>query len=294
MTRVVVIGGTGQLGTDVVRTFQEAAAYQVFPLGHTDIECTDPASVHAVLDDLRPDVVLNCAGYVRVDECEDRPEEAFRQNALGALYVARACHALRSLCVYVSTDYVFRGDKGQPYTEDDAPEPVNVYGVSKLAGEYLVRQSTERWLIIRLASLFGRAGARGKGGNFVETVLAKARGAGKVQVVDEIRISPTYTLDAARTLERLIRHGAAGIFHVTNSGSCTWYELAGRAIELAGIDARVEPVSAAAYASKARRPKDSSLTSTRLLHAEVPAPRFWAEALAAYLREKGHITPSSG
>lgn len=143
-----------------------------------------------------------------------------------ALYVGRVCRAPGSLYVYISTDYVFNGEKGQPYTEDDVPEPVNVYGASKLAGEYLVRQSTDRWLIIRVASLFGAAEARGKGGNFVETILARARAAEPLRVVNDITMSPTYTVVAAAVLECLIHCGATGLFHITNCGWCTWFEFA--------------------------------------------------------------------
>ncbi len=290
MTRVAVLGATGQLGADVVRTLQAADGYEVVPLGHEDVECTSAASVGAVLGNIRPDVVVNCAAFVRVDECEERPEEAFRVNATGALNVARTAAQIGARCAYISTDYVFDGQKGESYTEDDVPCPINVYGASKLAGEYLVRQSSTDWMIVRLASVFGKSGSRGKRGNFVETVLRKARAGETLQVVTDIRMSPTYTVDAAHALEGLVASGARGVFHATNEGSCTWFEFARQIIELAGIDARVEPTLSSEHVTKARRPANSALQSECLVGFVRDAPRPWEEALKAYLQEKGHTT----
>ncbi len=284
--RVAVIGATGQLGSELVAYLRHTDSYAVTPLAHADIECTNAASVDSALDKNQPQVVVNCAAFVRVDECEERAEKAFQINALGALNVARAAARLGARCVYVSTDYVFDGRQAAPYTEDDAPGPINVYGASKLAGEYLVRQACPDWLIVRLASLFGKIGARGKGGNFVDTILERAARGESLRVVRDVRMSPTYAVDAARALEALIRRGAGGVFHAANGGSCTWYEFAGKALQLAGMSTRVEPVSAADYPMRARRPANSALSSERLEVVVGEAPRSWEEALAAYLREK--------
>jgi dTDP-4-dehydrorhamnose reductase len=268
MRRVAVIGSTGQLGTDVVQVLTAAGAYEVYPLSRGQIECTDLASVRQALTAVELSVVINCAAFVRVDECDMRPEEAFRVNAIGALVVARACAGLDALCAYISTDYVFDGQKGEPYTEHDPPGPINVDGTSKLAGEYLVQQACPRWLIVRVASLFGKAGAWRKGGNFVETILSKARAGEPLKVVDDIRMSPTYTVDAARALEWLIRHGATGLFHLANAGACSWYEFARKALDLVHPNARLERLSTAEYPSQARRPKNSSLQSSQIRRPE--------------------------
>jgi dTDP-4-dehydrorhamnose reductase len=289
--RAAIIGGTGQLGTDLVEVLRQTGRYQVLALSHSEIECTEPDSVRTVLTKLHPEVVINCAAFVRVDECEDRVEEAFRVNALGAFHVAKICSELNALCVYVSTDYVFDGTKGESYTEDDPPFPINVYGTSKLVGEYLVSQSCPKWFIARMASLFGKAGARGKGGNFVETILAKARSGESLRVVDDISMSPTYTYDAAWGLEQLIRQEVTGLFHVTNDGFCSWYEFARTALKLARIETNLQPVSSSDHSTKARRPRNSSLKSIRI--AENPL-RSWEEALEAYLVEKGYIIKSKG
>lgn len=284
--KVAVIGSTGQLGSDVVRVLEQASDYRVHPLGPGDVECADPQSVRLALE-MRPDVVVNCAAFVRVDDCEESPEEAFRVNALGALYVARACAALRAVCVYISTDYVFEGERGEPYTEDDQPRPINVYGASKLAGEYLVQQACSDWLIVRVASLFGKAGARSKGGNFVETIIRKAQGREPLRVVNDVWMSPTYACDAAQVLERLIRKGARGIFHGTNAGACTWYDFAKKVLDLAGLDTPLDPIPSSEYPTKARRPKNSSLVSVRLPSLLNEGCRPWVDALEAYLIERG-------
>jgi dTDP-4-dehydrorhamnose reductase len=192
------------------------------------------------------------------------------------------------MCVYISTDYVFDGDKGASYTEEDPPCPINVYGVSKLAGEHLVRQTCARWMIVRLASLFGGTGARSKGGNFVDTVIEKARSGARLNIVGDIRMTPVYAYDAARALEQLIRQRASGVFHIANLGSCTWYDFACRALELARISAQVQCISSSDYPFKARRPRDSSLASVKWQPAGDNVLRSWPEALRAYLEEKYH------
>ena len=287
--RIAVIGSLGQLGTDLVHVLRDAGSYHVTPLSRAELDITDPKSVQRVIAKNAFDVVVNCAAFTRVDECEDMPAEALLVNAQGAFEVARACAHADSLCVYVSTDYVFSGEKGSPYVEGDPVGPVNVYGTSKLAGEFLVRQASKRWLIVRISSAFGKVGSRGKGGNFVETIIAKARSGLTIQVVNDIWMSPTYTLDAARALEELIRSGATGLFHASNSGRCTWFEFASEAIRMAGLTARIEPVSSISYPGKARRPMDSSLSTGHLEKALGHRVRTWMEALLAYLLEKGHL-----
>lgn len=289
MMNVAVVGASGQLGTDVVRVLWKAGGYAVSPLTHEQIDVSDDASVRAALDRVRPNAVVNCAAFHRVDECEAQPAEALRVNALGALNIARACAAAGALCVHISTDYVFGGHGRGPYSEEHLPSPVNVYGVSKLAGEHLVAQACPRWLVVRVASLFGTAPARAKQGNFVETILAKAALGQPIRVVDDMRMSPTYAYDAARALEHLIRHGAHGIVHLSNAGACTWYEFASKIVALAALRARVVSISSAEYPTRARRPADCSLFSVRATDAVRRCLRPWDEALRAYLLARGTI-----
>ena len=282
--KVAVIGSTGQLGTDLVDVLSESEHFDVVPLRHEDADCTDSDAVRKALFRTRPQIVVNCAASVRVDDCEDRADEAFQVNAIGALNIAKACAELDALCIYISSDYVFDGTKATPYVESDPANPINVYGTSKLAGEYLVRQAAPRWLIVRMASLFGKAGARGKGGNFIETILAKARKGEPLQVVNDIRISPIYARDAAEALVKVIE--ADGVLHLTNGGACTWYEFAQQALDLAGLRVSIDPVSSNGYPARARRPANSVLESTRFL----VKLRSWQDALAAYMGEQGHMT----
>ncbi len=289
MERVVILGATGQLGSDLVQAFGVSKRHEVVAFGHDEVECIKSQSVRAALLPIRPHVVINCAAFVRVDDCEDMPERAFEVNALGALYVARVCAEAQAFCVFVSTDYVFDGSKADAYVESDVPRPVNVYGTSKLAGEQLVQQAAPRSLIVRTASLFGKTGARGKGGNFVETILSKVKNKEILQVVNDLRMSPTYTRDAAEALIHALQSGATGVLHLANDGDCSWYEFAKKTLELVGLNAEIEPITSIAHPTKARRPKNSALRSEKLASGLNYPLRPWEKALEAYLFEKGYI-----
>ena len=282
--RIIVVGASGQLGSDLVEVLRQDGNFDVVPLTHGNCDCTDENKMLQVIGNLQADVVVNCAAYVRVDDCEEHAREGFNVNAMGALNVARACAAANALCVYISTDYVFDGTKATPYTESDLPNPINVYGTSKLAGEYLTRQPARRWLIVRTASLFGKTGARGKGGNFVETILKKAKAGEPLNVVNDITMSPTYTRDAANGLAALLRSGATGLYHIINSGACTWYEFAKVISDFAELGDPVHPVSNFEFPTKAGRPKNSALATEQMGFQLRP----WKDALKAYLVEKGH------
>jgi dTDP-4-dehydrorhamnose reductase len=283
--RIAVLGSTGQLGSELVDALRLDDQFETVPLVHSDCDCTKVPQVINAIRNLHPDVVINCAAYVRVDDCEDHAHEAFEVNAVGALNVARACAQYSALCVYISTDYVFNGAKDGPYVESDVTCPINVYGVSKLAGEYLVKLTASRWLIVRMASLFGKTGARGKGGNFVETVIDKAKAGESLHVVNDIMMSPTYALDASNALVLLLRENATGVFHLTNSGACTWYEFAQAILDFTGIGAVVVPISSDEFPTPARRPANSALRSIF----SACGLRPWQDGLLAYLKEKGHI-----
>ena len=283
--RVVVIGASGQLGSDLMQALHNWA-----PLGltHADIEVADPASVNEKLDAAAPDAVINCAAFHQVDDCENRPDEAFRVNALGARNVALACARLGAFVVYVSTDYVFDGELDRPYNEDDVPRPINVYGASKLAGEHLVAASAPRYLIVRVSSLFGVTGASGKGGNFVETMIRKARAGETIRVVDDIVMSPTYAADAAVAIRELIAGGASGIVHATNAGACSWFEFARAIFEHLGWAVDLRPQRSVNRTAAARRPRNSALASS-LLGTLGLEPPPWADALRRYLVAKAYL-----
>ena len=286
--KIALIGANGQLGADIASHFSQGDRYQLTALTRNEIDITNPEMVHQVLTSQKFDVVINSAAYVRVDDCEDQVKTAFDVNAIGALNVARACRELDALCVYISTDYVFWGDRLEPYTETDIPKPINIYGTSKLTGEYLVQQTAPRSLILRISSVFGKAGASGKGGNFIETIIKKARAGDPIRVVQDMFMSPTYTYDAARLLDELLQAGTTGIIHGANMGSCSWYEFASLALQLANIQHPIAAIPATEFITKATRPMNSALKSDRLSEITSFQMRSWQEALNAYLLEKGY------
>jgi dTDP-4-dehydrorhamnose reductase len=286
---IAIIGARGQLGVELVETLGRAPAYRVCPLSHTDMEVADPDSVRAAFTRVRPTVAINCAAFHRVDDCEDQPDDAMRVNAVGALHVARACNETGALCVYVSTDYVFGSAGAAPYGEDDQTGPMNLYGVSKLAGEQLVTHACSRSLIVRVAGMYGRAGSRARRGNFVDAVIAKARSGRPFTVIADVRVSPTYARDAAAALTGLIARNAGGIVHLTNTGSCTWHQFACRIVAAAGLEADVVPIPSSQHPATARRPRDSSLRSVRVPDLLGAPLRAWTEAVDAYVAERAPI-----
>jgi len=193
--------------------------------------------------------------------------------------------------IFISTDYVFDGSKSEPYTEDDAPNPINTYGISKLAGELYTKQNPKHY-IIRVASLFGVAGASGKSGNFIETMIAKAKRNEPINVVDDMWMSPTYTKDAAAAIKRIIEAKLPfGIYHVTNQGYCTWFQFAQEIFKMTKLKPTLTPIKTSQLPMKAKRPQFSALKSIRLPKYGIKM-RNWREALYDYLVEKGHISPT--
>jgi dTDP-4-dehydrorhamnose reductase len=288
--KVLVIGANGQLGTDLCKLL---AKFELIPLTHKDIEITDMHSVEQAFTRHRPDIIINTAGYVRVDDCEDEPDRAFAVNALGARNVAVVAQEIGARLVHMSTDYVFGGEpepRTIPYTEFETPVPLSIYGKSMLAGENLVRHFCLRHFIIRTSGLFGLAGSRGKGGNFVEAMLRLARERHELKVVNDQIFSPTYAADLARKIVQLVTTEYYGIFHITNKGSCSWYEFAGEILGLAGIKTPVVPIASDQYPQKARRPRYSVLDNYHLRLLGMDDMRSWEEALKDYIVAKGHIS----
>ncbi|MCD6317895.1 dTDP-4-dehydrorhamnose reductase [Candidatus Aerophobetes bacterium] len=282
--KVAIIGSKGQLGSDLVKVFDKS---DVIPLTHDQIEVKDYTSCKKIID-LSPDVVINTAAFHKTDDCEDNPLETFKVNAIGSKNVADVCKRIKAVYVYISTDYVFDGEKGAPYTEDDTPNPINTYGISKLAGEHYAKLA-EKYYIIRVSSLFGKAGASGKGGNFVETMIKKAKNKEKITVVDDMIMSPTYTKDAARAIKKIIEEDLPyGIYHASNSGFCSWYEFARKIFELLNLDVDIKPIKTKDLTLRAKRPVFSALESKRLSKYGLKIPN-WQKALRDYLHEKGYL-----
>jgi len=278
--KVAVIGANGQLGTDLVEVFGEEA----IPLTHKDLDVADFESLK-ILKDLKPDVIINTAAYVRVDDAELYPEKAFQVNAIGALNVAKIANEIDAVNVYISTDYVFDGTKGEPYTEEDVPNPLNVYGLSKYAGEIFTRNYSRKYYIIRVASLYGKAGASGKGGNFIEFMIQKAKNREEIRVVDDMFMNPTYTKDVAITLKKFLElKPEFGAYHMVNKGYCSWYEFTREIFEILGWDVGVKPIKSSELKRLAKRPRFSALENEKLEKLGLRM-RHWKEALREYLKE---------
>lgn len=275
--KIAVIGADGQLGTDLLKIIPKA---DLIPLTIKDINIVDVSSVRRALAKLKPEIIINTAAYNRVDDAEENDLEAYKVNAHGAKNVAIISREINAVTVHVSTDYVFSGDKGSAYSEDDTPDPRTAYGISKLAGEQFVKYLNPKHYIVRTCGLYGTAGCMGKGGgNFVESMISLAKKGSPIKVVADEIVSPTYTLDLAQKILELIKTGKYGVYHITNSGACSWYEFASEIFKLSNIDIKVEKINSAEYKSKAHRPKYSVLTGRVKM-------RPWQKALAAYLLER--------
>ena len=287
--RIAVIGSTGQLGTDLVKTLE--LEHEVFGLTHKKIEVTEIDSC-MILKEYQPDAIINTAAFHKTDQCEDEPLKTFSVNALGARNVALISKEIGATTVFISTDYIFDGTKKEPYTETDIPFPANTYGISKLAGEYFTRLNPKHY-IIRIASVFGKAGASGKGGNFVETMINKAKNNEPITVIDDMWMSPTYTKDASLTIKQILEKQLLyGIYHCPNKGYCSWHQFAEQIFKQTSLTPNLKPIKTNQLTVKAKRPLFSALNSTKLPSYGIIVPT-WKEALHEYLIEKGHINKDS-
>ena len=284
--KIAVLGAGGQLGRDLCPRL--AALGALVPLSRADIDLANEHAIAPAVAALRPDVFVNCAAYNLVDKAESDSEAAVWVNTTGVRALATACADTGAKFVHFSTDYVFGADPNRttPYTEDDAPGPVSVYGRSKAGGESYTELASERHLVIRTCGLYGVWGSGGKGGNFVETMLRLAGQGKPLRVVNDQRCTPSYTADVAAATVQLLDRRAAGLFHVVNGGECSWYELAAEIFRQAGLKPDLTPITSAEFGAAARRPAYSVLSTAKLVAGGVPAPRPWQDALAAYLDER--------
>ena len=283
--KVVLIGSNGQLGSDLLKVFQ-AAGDTVVPLTHAQLDVCSEERVAEVLAESKPDVVVSTAAYHRVDECEKKAALAFQVNGSGAMNLAQACNRSGAVLVHFSTDYVFGGyDKRTPYEETDRPAPVNVYGTSKVVGELLIPAYTDRYFVLRVCGLYGIAGSSGKGGNFVETMLKKALAGDAIRVVDDQILTPTYTVDLAEAVRRLLLTEKYGLYHLSSEGQCSWYDFTRHIFDSAGIQAQLSPVKSSDFPSPVKRPAYSVLSKAKFRGLGLLIPS-WKDALPRYLQER--------
>ena len=259
--KIAVIGSTGQLGTDLMKVLQDE--HDVIGFTHKNLEVSDYDSC-LKLKERHPDVIVNTAAFHKTDQCEDELVRTFSVNAIGARNVTLISKEIGATTVFISTDYVFDGNKKEPYTEDDPTNPINSYGISKLAGELYTKQNPKHY-IARVASLFGRAGASGKGGNFVETMITKAKNNETINVVNDMRMSPTYTKDAAEIIKRILELELPfGIYHASNQGFCTWFQFSQEIFRMTNLTPTLRSIESVQIKTNAKRPMFSALRSMKL------------------------------
>lgn len=285
--RIALIGAAGQLGTDLHRQL----AGEVIPLTHAEIEVIRPESIEAMLDSVLPEMVVNTSAYNLVDKAETEYEAAMAVNAWGPRHLALACAKRDLTLVHISTDFVFGLDGGAtaPRMETDLPGPQGVYAASKLLGEYFVRSLCPRHFVIRTCGLYGQAATKAKG-NFVLTMLRLAKEKPQLKVVADQRCVPSYTKDVAEVIAALVRTDAYGLYHATNAGNSSWFEVATEAVRLAGLGTPVLPITTQEFGAPAARPAYSVLNCSKIEQATGLSMRPWKQALAAYLKEIGTIS----
>lgn len=277
--RILVTGVSGQLGYDVEREL-ERRGIEHLGTSSRELDITDREAVERLMESYRPDAVIHCAAYTKVDLAEDEPERCWAVNADGTRNLAAACREIGAKMLYISTDYVFPGTGEQFRRTDDPVSPVNTYGRSKLAGELAVQSLLEKYFIVRISWVFGK-----NGNNFVKTMLRLAETKAELSVVCDQIGSPTYTADLAPLLCDMVQTERYGVYHATNEGTCAWSEFAEAIFELAGRQVVVHPIPTSAYPTRAARPLNSRM-SKECLHSngfqELPE---WKNALARYLKE---------
>jgi dTDP-4-dehydrorhamnose reductase len=272
--RVLVTGANGQLGQELAELLPERG-YEVRALSRRELDIADPASVDRAVEDHSPELLINAAAYTNVDGSETETGTAYAVNALGPRNLAQACERRGCELLHVSTNYVFDGESDRPYEPFDLPNPISAYGRTKLAGEEYVKHLSSRWYLVRTAGVYGR------GHNFVRTMLQVARERDVLKIKDDEFISPTYARDLAEGIAEVVETGLYGLYHLTNSGSCSWYEFAEEIFSLSGTEIEVLPIPTSEYPLPAARPANGVLSSLG-----GPMLRHWREALADYL-EKG-------
>lgn len=280
--KVAVIGANGQLGTEICRQFTED--YQVVELIHTDIEISDIDNVQAALRKIKPNLVINTAAYHNLPDCEADPVKSFRVNGVGALNLAQLSGELDYTLVNYSTDYVFDGKKNEPYLETDKPNPLNIYALTKLDGETLIKNYCRRYFNIRISGIYGDTVCRAKGKNFITTMQIAAKQRDVVKVVDDEILTPTSVSEIANNTKHLIKTEAYGLYHMTCEGYCSWFEFAGIIFKELRLKTPLISCKSTEFPTSIKRPSYSVLENQKLKTIELNRMSHWRDALVAFLR----------
>jgi dTDP-4-dehydrorhamnose reductase len=281
--RILLIGAGGQLGSDLIKN--NPGHYIVAP-DRTELDVTRKDAIALALRESNPDWVINTAAFHNVPLCEEQPEQAFRVNCVAVRDLALACETHGARLMTFSTDYVFSGEQRKPYREEDCPAPLQIYGLSKLAGENIARAvAAERVVVVRTCGLYGRSGAATKGGNFVDKRVKDGRLLSTLDMGCDQTVCPTSTEDLSKAVYDLMANPSAGsgTYHLVNEGECTWYEFTKAIYEYLGIEIKVNPVDRGGRTNFMRRPLYSVLANTRASALGVTLPH-WKEALKRYFQ----------
>ena len=286
--KICIIGSNGQLGSDLYQTLKE---HDLIPLTHSDIEIAEEKACIDSLKYLRPDVIINTAAFHNVPLCEKEPQNALKTNFSGVMNLAKAAELLHAELIHYSTDYVFDGLKKEPYIETDLPNPLNLYGLSKLAGEHAIRIYCSRYKILRIGGIYGKVPCRAKNHtNFVTVMLKLGKEKKEIDVVSDEFLSPTNTMDIARQTVLLLKSPENGIFHVSNKGFCSWFEFAVEIFKLCHMQIKVNPVLSATRPSEIKRPSWSVMENRRLKELGIHVMRDWKEALSEHFKNSSLLS----
>ncbi|MFM9276984.1 dTDP-4-dehydrorhamnose reductase [Paenibacillus jiagnxiensis] len=276
--KIIVTGANGQLGVDMVEHLK-SRGHLVYGYGRQELDITNHKQVNNIIHDIRPEVIVHCGAYTKVDLAEAEPEQAYLVNGYGTRNVAVAAEVINAKLVYLSTDYVFNGEAEAPYDEFEKIEPINVYGRSKRMGESFVERLHSKHFIVRTSWVYGEHGS-----NFVKTMIKLGLVKKSVSVVNDQIGCPTYTKDLAESIGRLFITNKYGTYHISNSGHCSWYEFAKAVFRLTGIEADVIPVTSEQFVRPAKRPKYSVFNHMALKLNGFPMLRHWEDGLNDFLQ----------
>ena len=274
--KILITGSNGMLGHDLIKVLEDN--HELILTTSKSLDITDKTNVINFIKENKPDIVINSAAYTNVDGCEDNQETAFSINGDGVKNLALGCSEIDCPLVQISTDYIFNGENTVPWVEDDEIGPISVYGKSKLKGEEAILETLDKFFIIRTAWLYGI-----NGGNFPKTMLELAKNHSEITVVYDEVGTPTYTFDLAEAISQLIETDYYGIYHITNSGSCSWCEFAKYIFKVAEKDVKVIPVTASEFARPAPRPHYSVLNNKKWIDNGFEPLRDYKDAAKDYI-----------
>lgn len=277
--KILVTGYSGQLGYDVVLEGKKRG-FDMIGVGHKELDITQEEQVRNYIHTVKPDVVIHCAAYTAVDNAEDNKDVCFDVNVNGTKYLAASAKSVDAKFIYISTDYVFEGTGIEPFTEEDAANPVGYYGITKYEGEKAVQSLLDKYFIVRISWVFGI-----NGNNFIKTMLRLAETRKELNVVGDQYGSPTYTFDLAKLLLDMAETEKYGVYHASNEGFTTWADFAKEIFQVAGKAVKVNSITTEEYPTKAVRPKNSRMSKDKLEKNGFTRLPAWQDALTRYIAE---------